>query len=238
MQDTLDMGELHIELNRKAIKHVHLSVLPPSGRVRVAAPQHVPVETIRLFVIAKLAWIRTQQRKLRAQQREAPPAYLGKESHFVWGRRRLLEVAYADAASSVSLTPRKLLLQVRPEADVQRREAVLERWYRQQVQLAVPALLATWEPRLGVQAGLVAVQRMKTKWGSCTPATQGIRLNTELAKKPRECLEYILVHELVHLLEPTHNARFAALMDGFLPTWRQLRQRLNRLPVRHEKWSY
>ena len=238
MRDTLELGDLHAEVTRKAIKHVHLSVLPPTGKVRVAAPVHVPLETIRLFVIDKLAWIRTQQRKLRAQQREAPRTYQGKESHFVWGRRRLLEVVRAETAASVQLTSRKLLLQVRPEADSQRCQAVLEAWYRQQVRQAAVAMLATWEPRLGVKAQHVAVQRMKTKWGSCTPATRSIRLNTDLAKKPRECLEYILVHELVHLLEPSHNERFLTLMDTFLPSWPQLRQRLNQLPVRHENWGY
>jgi predicted metal-dependent hydrolase len=237
MQDVLDLGELHAEVTRKAIKHVHLSVLPPAGKVRVAAPQNMALDTIRLFVISKLAWIRSQQRKLQSQERETPREFLNKESHTLWGKRYLLEISLADAAPAVNLTPRRLQLQVRPGTDQARCEAVLDGWYRQQVREAVPALLAKWEPLLGVQAKRVFVQRMKTQWGSYTPESGTIRLNTELAKKPPECLEYIMVHELVHLLEPTHNARFSALMDLHLPHWHQLRARLNRLPVKHETWG-
>lgn len=238
MQDVLELGGLRAEVTRKAIKHVHLSVLPPAGRVRVAAPQSMGLETIRLFVISKLAWIRSQQRKLQSQERETPREFLNKESHYVWGKRYLLEIRYANAAPAVSLSPRKLHLQVRPGADQARCEAVLDAWYRQEVRDAVPALLAKWEPLLGVNARRVFVQRMKTKWGSCTPESGYIRLNTDLAKKPPECLEYIVVHELVHLMEPTHNERFVALMDSHLPQWQQLRRRLNSLPVRHEDWGY
>ena len=238
MRDMLDLGELNAEVTRKAIKHVHLSVLPPAGKVRVAAPQSMALETIRLFVISKLAWIRVQQRKLQAQARETPREFLNKESHYLWGKRYLLEIHHAEAAPAVNLTPRQLQLQVRPGSDQARCEALMDGWYRQQVRGAVPALLAKWEPVLGVKAGRVFIQRMKTKWGSCTPESGHIRLNTDLAKKPPECLEYIVVHELVHLLEPTHNARFSALMDLYLPHWQQLRRQLNGLPVRHEDWGY
>jgi predicted metal-dependent hydrolase len=238
MQDLLDLGELQAEVTRKAIKHVHLSVLPPAGKVRVAAPQGMPLETIRLFVISKLAWIRSQQRKLQTQEREPPREFLNKESHYLWGKRYLLEISFADAAPVVSLTPRKLRIQVRPGTDRARCEDVLDSWYRQQVREAIPALLAKLEPLLGVKATRVFVQRMKTKWGSCTPNSGYIRLNTDLAKKPPECLEYIVTHELVHMLEPTHNERFVALMDLYLPHWQHLRRQLNRLPVRHEDWEY
>ena len=237
MRDVLDLGELHAEVTRKAIKHVHLSVLPPTGEVRVAAPQSMALDTIRLFVISKLAWIRSQQRKLLAQDRETPREFLNKESHYLWGKRYLLEIRFADAAPTVNLTPRRLHLQVRPGTDQARCAEVLDSWYRQQVREAVPALLAKWAPLLGVTVERVFVQRMKTKWGSCTPGSGYIRLNTDLAKKPPECLEYIVVHELVHLLEPTHNERFSTLMDLHLPQWRQLRAQLNRLPVRHEEWG-
>lgn len=238
MRDMLDLGELHGEVIRKAIKHVHLSVLPPAGKVRIAAPQSMPLETIRLFVISKLPWIRSQQRKLQAQERETPREFLNKESHYLWGKRYLLELSFADSAPTVSLTPRKLKLQVRPEANAAQCEEVLDAWYRQQIRDALPALLAKWEPLLGVRTSRVFVQRMKTKWGSCTPEPGYIRLNTDLAKKPPECLEYIVIHELVHLLEPTHNERFSALMDLYLPHWHHLRAQLNRLPVRHEEWQY
>lgn len=238
MQDVLDLGDLRADVTRKAIKHVHLSVLPPAGKVRVAAPQSMPLDTIRLFVVSKLTWIRSQQRKLQAQERETPREFLNKESHYLWGKRYLLEISHADAAPAVSLSPRKLYLQVRPGADQVRCEEVLDAWYRQQLRDAIPALLAKWEPLLKVKVKRVFVQRMKTKWGSCTPASSYIRLNTDLAKKPIECLEYIVVHELMHLLEPTHNERFQGLMDLHLPHWRLLRKRLNSLPVRHENWDY
>lgn len=238
MQDILDLGELHVEVIHKAIKHVHLSVLPPAGKVRVAAPRSMPLETIRLFVISKLPWIRTQQRKLRAQERETPREFLNKESHYLWGKRYLLELSFADAAPTVSITPRKLKLQVRPGANAAQCEEVLDTWYRQQIRDVLPALLAKWEPLLGVKTSRVFVQRMKTKWGSCTPEAGYIRLNTDLAKKPPECLEYIVIHELVHLIEPTHNDRFSALMDLYLPNWHHLRKQLNSLPVRHEEWQY
>lgn len=238
MRDELDLGELHAEVTRKAIKHVHLSVLPPEGKVRVAAPQSMPLDTIRLFVVSKLAWIRSQQRKLQTQDRETPREFLNKESHYLWGKRYLLETMQANAAPAVSLSPRKLYLQVRSETDQAKCEKLMDAWYRQQVRNAVPALLDKWQPQLRVKASRVFVQRMKTKWGSCTPESGYIRLNTDLAKKPPECLEYIVVHELVHLLEPTHNARFSALMDLHLPHWRHLRKQLNSLPLRRETWEY
>lgn len=238
MRDVLDLGELHAEVIRKAIKHVHLSVLPPAGKVRVAAPINMPLDTIRLFVVSKLGWIRSQQRKLQGQERETPREFLNKESHYLWGKRFLLQIIHADATPAVSLSPRKLHLQVRPDADQAKCDEVLDAWYRQQVRDVVPALLDKWEPVLGVKAHKIFVQRMKTKWGSCTPESGYIRLNTDLAKKPPECLEYIVVHELMHLLEPTHNERFMALMTLYLPNWKHLRKQLNLLPVRHEDWSY
>ena len=238
MRNVLELGELQAEVTRKAIKHVHLSVLPPAGKVRVAAPQGMPLDTIRLFVVSKLGWIRSQQRKLQSQERETPREFLNKESHYVWGKRYLLEVRHADAAPSVELTPRKLHLRVRPGTDQGRCEAVLDAWYRQQIRDALPVLLRQWEPALGVKANRIFVQRLKTKWGSCTSEAGNIRLNTDLAKKPPQCLEYILVHELVHLIEPTHNARFVTVMDRHLPHWQHLRRQLNALPVRHEAWAY
>lgn len=238
MPDVLELGGLRAEVTRKSIKHVHLSVLPPAGKVRVAAPQHMPLDTIRVFLVAKLPWIRAQQRKFQSQPREPAREFLNRESQYLWGKRYLLEVSNAEAAARVELTPRKLHVQLRRGANAARCEEVLDAWYRQQVRHAVASLLAKWEPVLRVKARRVFVQRMKTKWGSCTPDAGHIRLNTDLAKKPPECLEYIVVHELVHLLEPTHNARFAALMDLHLPQWQHWRRKLNQLPVRHEDWNY
>lgn len=234
----IELGDMRIEVLRKDIKNLHLSVLPPHGRVRVAAPRQINLDTIRVFVISKLDWIRRQQRKMDAQEREAPREYLDRESHYVWGRRYLLKRIEENAAPSVELRHSRLVLQVRPGTDEARSREILEVWYREQIRVAVPSLIAKWEPVMGVKVGRVFVQRMKTRWGSCNPESQSIRLNTDLAKKPPECLEYIMVHEMAHLLEPTHNPRFRSLMNLFMPQSQHLKDELNRLPVRHENWDY
>lgn len=234
----IELGDMRIEVLRKDIKNLHLSVLPPHGRVRVAAPRQMSLDTIRVFVISKLDWIRRQQRKMDAQEREAPREYLDRESHYVWGRRYLLKRIEEEAAPSVELRHSRLVLQVRPGTDEARSREILEVWYREQIRVAVPSLIAKWEPVMGVKVGRVFVQRMKTRWGSCNPESQSIRLNTDLAKKPPECLEYIMVHEMAHLLEPTHNPRFRSLMNLFMPQSQHLKDELNRLPVRHENWDY
>jgi predicted metal-dependent hydrolase len=238
MVEQIDLGNLQIEVLRKKIKNLHLSVLPPLGRVRIAAPGHMSLDTIRVFVISRLAWIKAQQRKMQVQQREAPREYVDRESHYVWGRRYLLKRVELEAPPVIELKHSKLVLQVRPGTDEMRSRELLDAWYREQIRAAVPELIAKWEPVLGVKVGRIFVQRMKTRWGSCNPATGAIRLNTDLAKKPPECLEYIVVHEMTHLLEPSHNARFVSLMALFMPQWQHLRDELNALPVRHEDWGY
>jgi predicted metal-dependent hydrolase len=169
---------------------------------------------------------------------KTPREYLNRESHYLWGKRYLLDVVEVDARPEVVLLHEKMILRVRPGTDESRRQEIVEEWYRAQLRQAATQLLAKWEPLIGVKVEWLFVQRMKTKWGSCRPRSGNIRLNTDLAKKPPECLEYILVHEMVHLLEPSHNARFVSLMDGFVPKWQFYRQALNRLPVRHEHWDY
>lgn len=238
MASKLQIGDLAVEVTQKDIKNVHLSVHPPHGRVSIAAPLHLSVSAIRAFAIGKLSWIRQQQRKLVAQEREAPREYLDRETHYVWGRRCLLRVIEHDAPPTVEWRQHRLVLQVRAGMDEGRRGDVLEAWYREQLREAAKPLTAEWEGRLGVRVDRVFVQRMKTRWGSCNPVKRSIRLNTDLAKKPRECLEYILVHELLHLLEPTHNAKFVNLMSRYLPGWEHRRDQLNRMPVRHVTWTY
>lgn len=238
MTTQIELGEITVDVIQKDIKNIHLSVYPPSGSVRISAPLHMSTDTIRIYAISKLGWIRQQQRKFLAQERETPREYLERESHYVWGKRYLLEVIEKDAAPEVELKHSRLLLTIRPGSSESKRQAVLEEWYREQLKAAVPPLVAKWEPRLGVKVQRFFVQHMKTKWGSCSPHTDTIRLNTELTKKPPECLEYIVVHEMVHLLEPTHNRHFVALMDQFMPQWQVHRDNLNQLPVRHETWAY
>ena len=238
MATRINLGNIAIEVTLKDIKNVHLSVHPPNGRVSIAAPARMSLDTIRVFAITKLDWIKRQQAKLQGQEREPPREFLVRESHYVWGRRYLLDVIEHEHAPSVELKRSKLLMQVRHGTATDHRHAILDAWYRDQIKTVVPALLTKWKPLLKVNVTRFFVQRMKTRWGSCNPLAGTIRLNTDLAKKPRECLEYIVVHEMLHILEPTHNERFLHLMDRFMPKWQFFRELLNRLPVRHESWEY
>lgn len=235
---TMKLNDLDVEVIHKNIKNVHLSVYPPDGKVKVSAPVSMTPDIVRVFVIAKLGWIKKQQTKLRLQEREAPREYIDRESHFVWGKRYLLKVDEKDASPSVELKHSRMLLSVHPGTCSEKKRAILEAWYRNNLKQAIPALIEKWQLRMGVSVQKFYVQRMKTKWGSCSVHSGSIRINTELAKKPLACLEYIIVHEMTHLLEPTHNSRFIALMDQFMPKWRFYRDELNRLPVRHEDWGY
>ena len=238
MVTTLKLGSITVDVVQKDIKNVHLSVYPPAGKVRISAPLRMKVETIRVFAASKLGWIKEQQKKIAGQDRESQREYIERESHYLWGRRYLLRIVERDSPPLVQLRHNKVILQVRPATAAERRQEILDEWYRGQLRTAVQPLIAKWEPMMGVQVERVFVRRMKTKWGSCSRRTASIRLNTDLAKKPPECLEYMVVHEMVHLLEPTHNDRFIGLMDRLMPNWRFYRQMLNRLPVRHETWDY
>lgn len=232
------LNNLDVEVVQKNIKNVHLSVYPPSGHVKVSAPENMEVETIRVYVISKLGWIKKQQEKLRAQIRETPRECVDRESHYFNGKRYLLKVEEHDAKPQVNLSHSKIILKVRPGASEDKKRTVLDEWYREQLKSALKLLITHWEKKIGVSVKQCNVRKMKTKWGSCTSDTGVIRINLELAKKPSECLEYIVVHELVHLLEPSHNSRFVSLMDQFMPKWRLHKDELNRLPVRHEMWKY
>ena len=234
----IKLGDIVVDVVQKDIKNIHLSVYPPTGKVRISAPLRMEIDTIRVFAITKLGWIKSQQKKLLEQERETPREYLDRESYYLWGKRYLLKVVEKDAAPEVELKHNKMLFQIRPATTDERKQDILEAWYREKLKEVVPALIAKWEPLMGVKVEKFFVQKMKTKWGSCSPGSKSIRLNTDLAKKPPESLEYIVVHEMTHLLEPTHNARFISLMDQFMPKWRFYKDELNKLPVRHENWVY
>ena len=238
METQIELGDITVDVVLKDIKNIHLSVYPPTGRVRIAAPSRMDIDTIRVYAISKLDWIKRQQKSFQEQERESPREYLDRESHYVWGKRYLLKMIEVNEAPSVELEHNWMILRIRPGSSDEKKQAIMAKWYREQIREAVPPLVAKWEPLIGVKVEQFFVQRMKTRWGSCNHAARNIRLNTELAKKPPRCLEYIVVHEMAHLLEPTHNARFVALMDQFMPNWRYYRDELNRLPVRHEKWVY
>jgi hypothetical protein len=235
----ITISGIAVEVVRKDIKNLHLGVYPPNGRVRVAAPLVVSDEAVRLAVIDKLAWIRRQKAKFAQQPRQSEREMVDGESHYFMGRRFRLRVHEQDAPARVALRGvASLDLFVRPGTSSEQREAALLRWHREQLKALIPPLLSKWQPVIGVQAAAWGIKKMKTKWGSCNVDAHRVWINLELAKKPPQCLEYIVVHELVHLLERHHNDQFTALMDGFLPNWRSSRDSLNRSPLGHESWGY
>jgi len=236
---TIRVRKLRVEVVRKNIKNLHLGVYPPNGRVRVAAPLAVSDEAVRLAVIGKLAWIRRQREKFESQPRQTAREAVTGESHYVFGRRYRLSIANSNGRAHVVLrTKTKIELHVPPRLSEPERLAVLERWYRNELRSAAGPLLDQWQKKLGVQLEFFGVKRMKTKWGACNHRTKRVWLNSELARKPFTCLEFIIVHELLHLIEPNHGERFVSLMDANLPDWRQRRDLLNSSPLANETWTY
>jgi predicted metal-dependent hydrolase len=236
MTETIQLGEISILVTRKAIKNVHLSVHPPDGRVTLAAPTATRLDVARAYAISKLGWIRQQQEKLRNQARETPRQFIERESHYLWGRRHLLTVVERDIKPFVTLDHKRITLTVRPGSAPVKRAEVMHEWHKSLLHAVVPSIIGKWEPRLGVKVSAYFLQRMKTKWGSCNHEAGHIRLNTELVKKPKDLLEYVVVHEMVHLLEPTHSERFLAILGENYPTWREARSELNELPLTAEVW--
>lgn len=237
MAETIRLGEIAIAVTRKDIKNVHLSVHPPRGRVTLVAPTGTRLEVARAYAVSKLGWIRAQQAKLAGQARETPRRFVERESHYLWGRRHLLSVVYSDAKPSVSLDHKRIMLKVRPHSDSVKRGEILHEWHKSLLHEVVPPLIRKWEPKLKVKVAGYFLQRMKTKWGSCNHRAGNIRLNTELVKKPKDLLEYVIVHEMVHLLEPTHSERFVELLAKHYPSWTEARAELNELPLAAESWK-
>ena len=237
MAEQITLGDITIAMTRKQVKHVHLSVHPPNGRVTMVVPQATRLAAARAYAISKLRWIRDQREKLRTQPRELPRAFVTRESHYLWGRRYLLTVQEIDTKPSVVAKNQRLVMTVRPGASASKRAEVMHEWHKSLMHAAVKPLLSKWETRIGVKASAYFLQRMKTKWGACNARARNIRLNTELVKKPRDLLEYVIVHELMHLIEPRHSDRFMALMDRHYPHWREARAELNALPLSAQAWS-
>ncbi len=237
MAETIQLGQIAIAVKRKDIKHVYLSVHPPSGRVTLVAPKDTRPEVARAYAISRLGWIRNQQYRFRDQARESRRQYLERESHYLWGRRYLLSVREEDAKPSIKLGHRRITLTVRPGAGRTKREAVMHEWHKSLLHKAVPELIRKWELRLGVKVAGYFLQRMKTKWGGCNHRTRNIRLNTELVKKPKDLLEYVVIHEMVHLIAPTHSEQFLALIGRHYPSWREARAELNELPLGAAVWN-
>lgn len=237
MTDTIKLGDIVIAVKRKAVKNVHLSVHPPGGHVTLVAPIETRLEVARAYAISKLGWIRDQQAKLKGQARETPRQFVERESHYLWGRRYLLTVVENDMKPSVRIDHRRITLSVRPGSTSAKREQVMHGWHKLLLHETVPGLISKWEAKLGVTVSGYFLQRMKTKWGGCNHRAQNIRLNTELVKKPKDLLEYVIVHEMLHLVEPTHSERFVGLLDHHFPSWREARAELNELPLAAETWN-
>lgn len=234
----LRIGELTLNLQRKAIKNLHINVLPPDGKVRVSAPQQMSDTAIRMAVISRIPWIRKQQQSFASQPRQTEREMVRGESHYVWGRRLRLEVRERAGKHEVKVGKTKIILFVQPGTSRDNRMLLLNEYYRAQMKEETARLMEYWQPVLGVQANSWGVKRMKTKWGSCNIKVARIWLNLDLARKAPECLEFIVVHELVHLHERHHNERFMALMDKHLPDWRERRNVLNSSPLAHDSWAY
>ncbi|WP_353410364.1 SprT family zinc-dependent metalloprotease [Arenicella sp. 4NH20-0111] len=235
----ITVNGIDVQVVRKDIKNLHLAVYPPDGNVRVAVPTHVTDDNVRLAVVSKLSWIKRQQKDFQDQPRQSEREYVSGECHYYQGKRYRLELIEKDAKPAIELFKSgKLRMYVRPGASVATKERLLSGWYRTELKKSIPELLSKWQPIVGREAAFWGIKKMKTKWGSCNTDANRIWLNLELAKKPVECLEYILVHELVHLYERNHNERFKLRLEKALPNWRARQNLLNSSPLSHENWDY
>lgn len=237
-KSNIQVSGITVEVVHKDIKNLHLSVLPPNGRVRVSVPLHVSKDRVRAAVSSRLPWIRAQQRDFANQPRQSARDMVTGETHFFEGKRYRLEVIERYGKHEVTVKGDRLMLRVRPGTTTANRRKVLNKWYREQLTNRIPILIDRWQSKIGVTANDWGIKKMKTKWGSCNTSSKRIWLNQDLACKPKLCLEYIVVHELVHLLERTHNGAFRAHMDKFMPNWRLHRDLLNNSPLANEQWKY
>lgn len=234
----ISLGDISVDVTYKDIKNVYLSVYPPSGQVRISAPLRMDLDTIRIFAITRQGWIRKQQTKLREQDRESSREYINRESHYYLGKRYLLKVSEIDLPPKIILNHSTIEMQLRPATNMEKRQKILDEWYRERVKEIIPPIVQRWEKNLNVSVNVFGIKKMKTKWGSCNQKAGRIWLNLELGKKPLQCIEYVVIHEMVHLLESKHGERFTSYMDKFLPMWRSYKEELNKRPLSHQDWSY
>lgn len=237
--EMLTVNGIAVQVVRKDIKNLHLAVYPPDGRVRVAVPNHITDDNVRLAVVSKLSWIKKQQKDFQEQTRQSERQYVSGECHYHFGKRCRLQLIERVGSHKVELLQSgKLKLFVNPNTTIANREKLLDEWRRNELKKRAAELLEKWQPIIGKQVVHCGIRKMRTKWGSCNSEKRNIWLNLELSKKPPECLEYILVHEMVHFLERGHNDNFRYYMDKFMPNWRLAKRRLNQLPLKHENWNY
>lgn len=227
----IHLGDMVVEVTQKDIKNVHLSVYPPYGQVKIAAPVRMNLDTIRIYAISKLSWIRKQQTKIKKQKRESQREYITRESHYYFGKRYLLKVIEHNEKHKVCLKQNTIELYIKPSTNTEKRKEIIEAWYRKQLKEIIPKYITKLEKKMNVQVKEIGIKKMKTKWGTCNIEAKRIWLNLELAKKPIHCLEYIIIHEMTHLLERNHSTRFVAIMNNLLPNWKDVKEELNELPV-------
>jgi len=234
----LELGNISIEIVQKNVKNIHLSVYPPDGKVRITAPSQMEIDTIRVFAISKLQWIKDQKETLINQKRECKREFVNRESHYFFGKRFLLKLHEINAAPRVEIDHKHIHLHVRPNTNLEKKRKIIDEWYRTELKKITPGLITKWEKKIGVKSNEFGIKKMRTKWGTCNTKAKRIWLNLELAKKPKECIEYVIAHELVHLLERSHNQRYVKFMNQFMPKWRFYRDELNSLPYSHVNWGY
>jgi len=232
------LGNIGVDVVHKDIKNLHLSVYPPTGKVHISAPLRMNLDTIRVFAISKLAWIKKQQNKFLGQKREAPREYIARESHYYLGKRHLLKVIEHDASPKVAIKHETMEMYIRPNTGLEKRKEILDEWYRQRLKEIIPGIIAQYEKAMKVNVNEFGIKKMKTKWGTCSREAKRIWLNLELAKKPQHYTEYIIVHEMLHLLERRHNDRFLDYMNKFIPQWRFYKEELNRSALTHVNWNH
>ncbi|MDG4720721.1 M48 family metallopeptidase [Thalassospira aquimaris] len=238
MVTQIELGDISVDVLFKDIKNVHLGVYPPTGRVRISAPNHMSIDKIRVFAISKLGWIKAQQKKLVAQERETPREFLERESHYLWGNRYLLELENAKGKTEVAVTHKKIVITSAKPLSQSQLSQLMDDHYREALRLKAFEFISRWEKRLDVTVKKLFIQRMKTKWGGCNPTARNIRINLDLAKKAPECLDYIILHEMLHFFVPNHGPKFVELMDQYMPHWRNVRRKLNATPLSHVDWTY
>lgn len=231
MAELIQLGDIAISVTRKEVKNVHLSVHPPDGRVTLVAPTSTRLDVARAYAITRIGWIRQQRERFAKQAREAPRLFRGRETHYLWGRRHLLKLTEREEKPTIKIDHRTIHLQVRPGTTRDQCARIMHEWHLGLLHAVVPGRIQKWEARIGVEVHGYFLQRMKTKWGSCNPKAKTIRLNTELVKKPRDLLEYVIAHEMVHILEPKHSKRFFDLLSRAYPSWSEARIELNELPI-------
>jgi len=236
-QSSLQVGGIEVVVLYKPVKNLHLNVLPPDGRVRVTAPQNMNDDAIRTFLATRISWIKTMQAKFKGQERQTPREYVSGETYYFFGKKYKLEVIERDAKPNIEIKGKTtIFLEVRPKTILLKREEIMQQWYRDQLHQFLEKVIDKWEKKISIKASGWSIRRMKTRWGTCNHKKKNILFNLELAKKPENCIEYVVLHELLHLIEEKHSKKFTALLDKYMPKWESEKEELNRLILSYEEW--